>query len=105
MNRNKNLPLSEINFYILLALAQPAHGYHIMQQVETLSGGQVRIAAGTLYGAIETLLRQRLIEPQASEDSRRKVYRLTEMGRQVLSMDVARMQHMVACAQEIIAEE
>lgn len=105
MNRNKNLPLSEVNFYILLALAEPAHGYHIMQQVEALSDGQVRIAAGTLYGAIEALLKQRLIEPQPGEDSRRKVYKLTETGRQVLTMDAARMKHMIARAEEIMIEE
>ncbi len=105
MNRNKNLPLSEINFYILLALVQPAHGYHIMQQVEALSDGQVRIAAGTLYGAIETLLKQRLIEPQESEDSRRKVYRLTAAGREVIGMDVARMKHMIASAEELLHQE
>jgi DNA-binding PadR family transcriptional regulator len=105
LNRNKNLPLSEITFYILLALDEPAHGYRIMQLVEALSEGQVRIAAGTLYGAIETLLKQHLIEPLESDDSRRKVYGLTATGRQILSMDVERMNHMVALAREILKEK
>lgn len=98
MNRNKNLPLSEINFYILLALVEPAHGYRIMQQVEELSDGQVRIAAGTLYGAIENLLKLRLIQPLDSPDPRRKVYGLTEAGQETLRMDVERMKHMVTQA-------
>ena len=98
MDRNKNLPLSEINFYILLALHEPAHGYRIMQLVEELSGGDVRIAAGTLYGALENLLKQRLIQPLASEDSRRKVYGLTPAGVETLKMDLERLEHMLTVA-------
>ena len=102
MNRNKNLPLTEVNFYILLALSEPAHGYRIMQRVEELSDGEVRIAAGTLYGAIENLLKLRLIRPLESDDSRRKVYDLTDSGREVLKMDVDRMKHMVAQASTLM---
>ena len=57
MNRNKHLPLTETTYYILLALLEPAHGYSIMQTVEEMSDGDVRIAAGTMYGAIENLLK------------------------------------------------
>jgi DNA-binding PadR family transcriptional regulator len=99
MNRNKNLPLSEINFYILLALFEPAHGYRIMQKVEELSGGEVRIAAGTLYGAIENLLNSHFIQPLESDDSRRKVYGLTDAGKEILRMDLERMKHMVTEAE------
>ena len=56
MNRSKYLPLTETTFYILVALLEPGHGYYIMQKVEELSGGDVRVAAGTMYGAIENLL-------------------------------------------------
>lgn len=52
MNRDKNLPLTETVYYVLLALLEPLHGYAVMQKVEELSGGQVRLAAGTMYGAI-----------------------------------------------------
>lgn len=47
--------LTEAVFYILLSLDTPLHGYGIMQNVEHLSGGRVRLAAGTLYGALTTL--------------------------------------------------
>ena len=50
MKRNKHLPLTETTYYILLALLEPGHGYVIMQRVEDLSDGDVRIAAGTMYG-------------------------------------------------------
>ncbi|HHY08836.1 MAG TPA: PadR family transcriptional regulator [Corynebacteriales bacterium] len=65
MKRDKNLPLTETVYYILLALLKPAHGYLIMQKVEELSDGQVRMAAGTLYGALETLLKRKFIKPAA----------------------------------------
>jgi DNA-binding PadR family transcriptional regulator len=104
MNRNRNLPLSEINFYILLALTEPAHGYLIMQKVESLSQGQVRIAAGTLYGAIENLLKARFIMPVEGDDSRRKVYGLTDDGLQILKMDLERMKRMVEQAEDCLQE-
>ena len=95
MNRDKNLPLTETVYYILLALYEPAHGYIIMQRVEELSGGQVRLAAGTLYGAIENLLNKGLITAISSDDVRRKVYVISQAGKQVLNADYQRMTHML----------
>lgn len=95
MKRNKNLPLTETVYYILLSLLEPAHGYLIMQKVEELSNGEVRIAAGTLYGAIENLLKLKFIQPVESTDSRRKVYLITDEGKKVLRLDFERMKHMI----------
>lgn len=95
MRGNKNLPLTETVFYILLALREPMHGYLIMQQVEELSKGDVRMAAGTLYGAIENLLKLNFIKSVASEDKRRKVYARTTLGNEILLLDVERMKHMI----------
>lgn len=95
MHRDKHLPLTETVYYILLALVEPAHGYLILQKVEELSGGRVRMAAGTLYGAIENLLKLKFIQPVASEDSRRKVYAITNKGLDVLRLDLERMKHMI----------
>ncbi|MDF2720302.1 MAG: PadR family transcriptional regulator [Paenibacillus sp.] len=95
MERDKHLPLTETVYYILLAVIEPAHGYLIMQKVEELSGGQVRMAAGTLYGAIENLVKLKFIQPVASEDSRRKVYAITNKGSQILRLDLERMKHMI----------
>ena len=94
MKRDNNLPLTETTFYILLALLEPAHGYLIMQKVEELSNGEVRLAAGTLYGAIENLIKLKFIMPVPSEDKRRKVYLITDKGREVLRLDLERIQHM-----------
>jgi len=95
MNRNKKLPLTETVFYILLALEEQMHGYLIMQKVEELSKGDVRMAAGTLYGAIENLLKSRFIESVPSDDKRRKVYKRTILGDEILSFDIERMKHMI----------
>lgn len=103
MNRDKNLPLTETTYYILLALLEPAHGYIIMQKVEELSSQQVRIAAGTLYGAIDNLLKQKLIQSVESEDTRRKTYVITEKGKEVLRLDFERMQHMIGITKGLLS--
>ncbi len=95
MNRDKNLPLTETTYYILLVLLEPAHGYLIMQKVEELSRQQVKIAAGTLYGAIDNLLKLKLIKSVESEEKRRKTYLITEKGKEVLRLDFERMHHMI----------
>lgn len=96
--RNKLLPLTETTFYILLALRAPAHGYQIMQTVEEMSGGDVRIAAGTMYGALENLLKQDMIAALPSQDPRRKVYQITTKGWEILNLDMARLRQMLAAA-------
>lgn len=102
MNRDKNLPLTETTYYILLALLEPSHGYLIMQKVDELSNQQVKIAAGTLYGAIENLLKQNLIQSVKSEDSRRKVYVITQKGKEVLQLDFERMNHMISITKGLL---
>ena len=104
MKRNKNLPLTETVYYILLALTEPTHGYILMQKVEELSDGQVRMAAGTLYGAIEHLLKKKLIISMPSDDARRKVYAVSEEGIEVLKADYQRMKHMLKITNEILPE-
>jgi DNA-binding PadR family transcriptional regulator len=103
--RDKLLPLTETTFYILLALNSPSHGYQIMETVEDMSNGDVRIAAGTMYGALENLLKQKLICPQSSNDPRRKVYAITERGMEILKADVCRLRHMLGVAETLIGKE
>jgi DNA-binding PadR family transcriptional regulator len=100
------LPLSQPVFHILLALAdQERHGYGIMQEVKARTDGQVRLAPGTLYGAIKRLLKQKLIEetderpdPELN-DERRRYYRITEIGQRVLAAEVNRLAQLVQQAQ------
>lgn len=103
MDVNRYLPLSEASYYLLLALDAPAHGYAVMQQVEAASGGQVRIGAGTLYGAFATLEKQRLIE-KTGEEERRKYYRMTALGRAVAAAQLGRLETMVAHGRTVLAQ-
>ncbi|MBQ4411149.1 MAG: helix-turn-helix transcriptional regulator, partial [Firmicutes bacterium] len=58
----ENIALTESTYYILLSLVNPQHGYGIMQQAEELSKGRVRLAAGTLYGALSAMVDKGWIE-------------------------------------------
>lgn len=98
MNLSNYLPLTETTYYILVALLEPGHGYYVMQKVEDLSGGKVRIAAGTMYGAIGNLLKQHFIESVKSEDKRRKVYQTTSQGKEVLKLEAERLRYLVQIA-------
>lgn len=102
MRRDKNLPLTETFYYILLALMEPTHGYVLMQRVEELSDGQVRLAAGTLYGAIENLQKKGYITSIPSDDIRRKVYAISQAGLKILIADYERMTHMLCITDQTL---
>ena len=104
MESAKYLPLSEASFYMLAALHEPSHGYAIMRKVEEMSGGAVTIGPGTMYGAFATLEKQQLIV-KVAEQERRKVYALTELGRQVLAAQVRRLEIMVTSARAALGEQ
>lgn len=88
--------LTEAVFYILLSLNQPRHGYGIMQETERMSGGRVHLAAGTLYGALNTLSGKGWIEgASGSADSRQKKYCITPAGQAVLRQELVRLEELV----------
>ena len=90
------MALTEAVYYILLSLMQPLHGYGIIQNVEKLSNGRVRLAAGTLYGAINTLLERGWITSVSGEkDSRKKEYVITESGKQMLKTEILRLSELL----------
>jgi len=93
-NTEKYLPLTEGTFYILLALVEPLHGYGVMQKVEVMSEGTVKIGPGTLYGAFQALEKEGLII-KTGEEERRKSYALTTKGREVLQKQINRLRIMV----------
>ena len=98
--------LTESTYYILLSLHTPQHGYGIMQNTEALSGGRVRLAAGTLYGALNTLCDKGwILQLPAPDDSRRKDYKLTELGLKVLKNEVARLRELADNGEKILREE
>lgn len=93
-NITRYLPLTESTAYILLALAEPLHGYGVMQKVEAMSAGTVKLGPGTLYGAFSTLEAEKLIV-KVEEVERRKSYTLTEKGKSLLKEHIRRSQILV----------
>lgn len=104
------LPLREPTFFILLSIAtEKKHGYAILQEVEALSKGKIRLSNGTLYGALIRLQDQGLIEHVASDEAQtsgkpRKAYRLTRTGLVVLQTEVARLDALVQTARQHLPE-
>ncbi|HEV2656623.1 MAG TPA: PadR family transcriptional regulator [Ktedonobacteraceae bacterium] len=100
------LPLTPAVFHILLALADgEKHGYAIMQEVGERTGGAMRLGPGTLYGSIQRMLKDGLIsevqersEPVHGEE-RRRYYRLTNFGQQVVQAEARRLEQLVRIAQ------
>lgn len=93
----KDLPLTEAVYYILLALRRPNHGYGITQEVEEMTGGRVTLGAGTLYGAIQTLQKKGWIDIYSvdTESRKKKEYIITEAGREVFEAERKRLQELL----------
>ena len=101
-----NIALTESTYYILLSLVSPQHGYGIMQQAEELSKGRVRLAAGTLYGALSAMVDKGWIEQlPVEEGSRKKEYQLTAQGRRVLEKEVERLRELADNGERILGGE
>ena len=98
--------LTEAFYYILLSLYQPLHGYGIMQKAREFSGGRVRLAAGTLYGALNALLDKGWIEALPVEaGSRKKEYRITAAGKAAVEAELARLEELVKNGRAVTKEE
>lgn len=98
-----NPALTEAVYYILLSLIEPLHGYGIMQNVEQLSNGRVKLAAGTLYGAITTLLEKGWIAALSGEkESRKKEYLITDLGKEVLHSEIIRLKELLENGNRIL---
>lgn len=101
-----NIALTEAVYYILLSLYSPLHGYGIMQNVERLSRGRVRLAAGTLYGAIGTMLEKEWIRALPGQNgSRKKEYEITGRGKEVLANELERLRELVANGEKLLEEK
>ncbi len=100
------IPLKTQWFHIMLSLAgEEQHGYGIMQEVLQRTTGKVRLWPATLYGSIKRMIEAELIEESDErpapevDDARRRYYRLTPLGRQVLDAECERLQELVRAIQ------
>ena len=102
----EQIVLTEATYYILLSLVTPRHGYGIMQRAEELSSGRVRLAAGTLYGALNSLCEKGWIVPLPGEaGSRKREYRITEKGLAVLTDELGRLRELVENGEAVLKGE
>jgi DNA-binding PadR family transcriptional regulator len=87
------IPMTETGFYILYCLRREQHGYGISQQVKKITEGEVVISPGTMYGTLSKMERDGLIA-FVREEEKRKIYCITELGRQVLDIEIRRIERL-----------
>lgn len=101
----KSGALTEVTFYILLSLYLPKHGYAIMQFIENKTDGRLSLGAGTLYGALNSLQEKGWISPYGNTDGRKKEYQITEQGKRVAELELARLKSLIQVAEAITGGE
>ena len=77
--RKVYVPMTETGFYILLCLREEMHGYSIVQKVEKLTDGAVRLSPGTMYGSLSKMEKDGLIR-LVREVEKRKIYHITPLN-------------------------
>ena len=91
--RKVYVPMTETGFYILLCLRSEMHGYSIVQKVEAMTHGAIRLSPGTMYGSLSKMEKDGVIQFVREED-KRKIYRITELGTAVLHLEMQRIERL-----------
>ena len=84
------VPMTETGFYILFCLQEEMHGYNIGKKVRELTGVEIAISPGTMYGTLSKMEKDGLIE-FVREEEKRKIYRITGLGEQILQLEIKRI--------------
>ncbi|EKQ51841.1 MAG: putative transcriptional regulator [Methanobacterium sp. Maddingley MBC34] len=90
----KYLPLTEAAYYVLISLNKPRHGYGIMQHVNEITNGRIKIGAGTMYGNLSRMEKEGLINSVAEEE-RKKIYEISKKGKIILELELARLEELL----------
>ena len=90
----KYIPMTETAYYILLVLNEPLHGYGIIQKVEQITKGRIRMGPGTIYGTLSKLEKDGVIEI-VDMTQRRKIYLQSDAGKQLIMHEIARIKQLV----------
>lgn len=93
------VPMTETAFYILLCLRNPNHGYGIVQTVEKITDGAIKLTPGTMYGSLSKMEKDKIIRFIREED-KRKIYQITDLGLEVLHTELKRIERLYKIAQE-----
>ena len=97
--RRVYVPMTETGFYILFCLQKERHGYSITQKVKELTEGQLSISPGTMYGTLSKMEKDGLIV-FVREEEKRKLYQITELGRQILDLETQRIERLYRNSKE-----
>lgn len=102
---DRQAAMTEAVYYILLSMRTPNHGYGIIQNTLELTGGRLELGAGTLYGAINTLLDKGWIQlySEDKKSRKKKQYILTELGLSALQQEIARLEELVENGKRIMS--
>lgn len=93
MNIKEFIPMSETAYYILLSLTDERHGYGVMQHVSSITNDRINLGAGTLYGTLAKLEKSNLAVITREED-KRKYYKITSFGEEVLKAEIRRIKEL-----------
>ncbi|WP_425435200.1 PadR family transcriptional regulator [Oceanobacillus rekensis] len=85
--------MTETAFYILLSLSAPRHGYGIIKHVEVITKSRIHLGSGTVYGTLNKMQRDGIITVFADE-KRKKIYEITDMGKQLIKAETARLKEL-----------
>lgn len=99
--RKVYVPMTESSFYILLCMRRPNHGYGIVQMVKEMTGGEIILAPGTMYGSLSKMEKDGLIRFVAEEDKRR-IYQITALGEEILALEIKRIERLYRNVKEIL---
>ena len=99
--RKVYVPMTETAFYILLCLRNPNHGYGIVQTVEKITEGTIKLAPGTMYGSLSKMEKDKVIRFVKEED-KRKIYEITDLGREVLELELKRIERLYKTSREVM---
>lgn len=102
--RKVYVPMTETGFYILMCLQQEMHGYNIVQKLEAITKGSLRLSPGTLYGSLSKMNKDGLIE-LVREEEKRRIYRITPLGREVLEIEMKRIARLYENMREMQSDE
>lgn len=87
------VPMTETGFYILFSLQEEMHGYNIGQYVKEITGGQVSISPGTMYGTLSKMEKDGLID-FIREEEKRKYYKINDLGQRILNLELKRIERL-----------
>ena len=87
------VPMTETGFYILFCLQEENHGYGITQRVKEMTGGEIIISPGTMYGSLSKMEKDGLIA-FTREEEKRKLYQITPLGEEILRLELVRIERL-----------